>query len=185
MDASVIAALAKWPNVPAVFGWLRLDRRGNWLIRDDRLHHPALIGFINRNYACDEQGRHFFQNGPQRVYAGLDYTPWVLRLLDGALAAQTGETVVADEALLDEEGNMLIAWSGKVGLIDDRDLAAMLGWLQHADGTPADDSAVLRAIDGGETNLSLELYGRRIPVASIRRKEVAARFGFDPTPLPN
>ena len=66
MDAAVIAALAKWPNVPAVFGWLRLDRRGNWLIREQQIRQP-LAAFINRNYASDELGRHFFQNGPQRV----------------------------------------------------------------------------------------------------------------------
>ena len=29
MDDSVIAAIAKWPNVPAVFGWLALTRAGN------------------------------------------------------------------------------------------------------------------------------------------------------------
>ena len=42
MDAAVIAALAKWPNVPAVFGWLRLDRRGNWLIREQQIRQPTL-----------------------------------------------------------------------------------------------------------------------------------------------
>ncbi|MCZ7563234.1 MAG: DUF2946 family protein [Burkholderiales bacterium] len=25
--------MQKWPNVPNVFGWLRLDPRGNWWIR--------------------------------------------------------------------------------------------------------------------------------------------------------
>ena len=29
MDESVIRALAKWPNVPAVYGWLSLSRRGD------------------------------------------------------------------------------------------------------------------------------------------------------------
>ncbi|TMH99667.1 MAG: DUF2946 family protein, partial [Betaproteobacteria bacterium] len=29
MDELVARSLAKWPNVPAVYGWLALDRRGN------------------------------------------------------------------------------------------------------------------------------------------------------------
>ncbi|HET8728586.1 MAG TPA: DUF2946 family protein, partial [Alphaproteobacteria bacterium] len=32
MDESVLRAMTKWPNVPAVYGWLQLDQRGNWLI---------------------------------------------------------------------------------------------------------------------------------------------------------
>ena len=56
MDAMVLAAIAKWPNVPAVFGWLRLDARGQWRMRDERaqqlalpgdpIRHPALLAFI-------------------------------------------------------------------------------------------------------------------------------------------
>ena len=36
MDDIVLQALAKWPNVPACYGWLGLDARGNWYMRDDR-----------------------------------------------------------------------------------------------------------------------------------------------------
>jgi Protein of unknown function (DUF2946) len=86
MDDIVKQALAKWPNVPHCYGWLGLDARGNWYMRDDPaqaagpfaggsraskgslLKHEKLIDFIQRNYACDAQGQWFFQNGPQRVY---------------------------------------------------------------------------------------------------------------------
>ena len=37
MDEIVKAALKKWPNVPACRGWLALDARGNWYMRDDRV----------------------------------------------------------------------------------------------------------------------------------------------------
>ena len=37
MDAIVEAALKKWPNVPACHGWLALDARGDWYMRDDRV----------------------------------------------------------------------------------------------------------------------------------------------------
>ena len=64
MDPIVIQAMAKWPAVPNVYGWLTLDRRGNWLIKGDRIANAGVTGFIGRNYAADERGRWFFQNGP-------------------------------------------------------------------------------------------------------------------------
>ena len=36
MDDIVKAALAKWPNVPHCHGWLGLDARGQWYMRDDQ-----------------------------------------------------------------------------------------------------------------------------------------------------
>ena len=36
MDDIVKAAIAKWPNVPHCYGWLGLDARGNWYMRDDQ-----------------------------------------------------------------------------------------------------------------------------------------------------
>src|SRR3990167_6791426 len=90
MDDIVKQAMAKWPNVPDCYGWLGLDARGDWYMRDDRVQvlgaftsgvagakgsrllHDKLIAFIQRNYQADEQGRWFFQNGPQRVYVELE-----------------------------------------------------------------------------------------------------------------
>ncbi len=63
MDPQVLAGLAKWPEVPAVYGWLALDRRGNWLLRETaagkfgRIGNAALRDFISRNYAADARGR--------------------------------------------------------------------------------------------------------------------------------
>jgi hypothetical protein len=70
MDDIVKQALAKWPNVPHCYGWLGLDARGNWYMRDDRtqaagpfpqakgsmLRHDKLIDFIHRNYEHDDAG---------------------------------------------------------------------------------------------------------------------------------
>jgi len=58
MDDIVVRGMAKWPNVPAVYGWLSLDRRGNWLLKDPasdsfgRIGNAALRAFIGRNYAA-------------------------------------------------------------------------------------------------------------------------------------
>ena len=94
MDDIVKAALKKWPQVPHCYGWLALDARGDWYMRDDRIQaagpfpqvkgsrieHEKLREFIQRNYACDEQGAWFFQNGPQRVYVEPEAAPWVWRV---------------------------------------------------------------------------------------------------------
>ena len=61
-----LSAIAKWPNVPACYEWLSLDRRGDWRLRGERVTHRGLIDFINRQYAVDETGRGVVHNGPQR-----------------------------------------------------------------------------------------------------------------------
>ena len=95
MDDIVAAALKKWPNVPHCYGWLALDARGDWYMRDDRIQaagpfprvkgsrieHEKLREFIDRNYASRRRAaRWFFQNGPQRVYVELEAAPWIWRL---------------------------------------------------------------------------------------------------------
>ena len=35
MDESVIRAMDRWPDVPAVYGWLELDVRGRWRLRGE------------------------------------------------------------------------------------------------------------------------------------------------------
>ena len=94
MDDIVKAALLKWPNVPDCRGWLALDARGQWYMRDDRIQaagpfpqvkgsriqHEPLLAFLHRNYESDGRGAWYFQNGPQRVYVELEAAPWVWRL---------------------------------------------------------------------------------------------------------
>jgi hypothetical protein len=122
MDAVVAQAMARWPNVPSVYGWLSLDRRGNWLIKGERIANHALRDFIARNYEADEQGRWYFQNGPQRVYVSLAYTPYVVHYEGGQLFDQCGRGFSAERAYLDDEGSVLIEGTGRIALLDDRDL---------------------------------------------------------------
>ena len=42
MDDIVKQALAKWPNVPDCYGWLGLDARGHWYLRDDAVQAAGL-----------------------------------------------------------------------------------------------------------------------------------------------
>ena len=43
MDDIVKQAMAKWPNVPHCYGWLGLDARGNWYMRDDSAQAAGAI----------------------------------------------------------------------------------------------------------------------------------------------
>jgi len=122
MDDAVVRSLAKWPNVPAVYGWLELDRRGNWRIKGERIGNPAFRNFISRNYSCDERGCWYFQNGPQRVYIRLAYTPFVMHYEGERLFDHCGQAAEALETLLDDEGSVLIRAPQGIGLLDDRDL---------------------------------------------------------------
>jgi len=126
MDEAVLRSLIKWPNVPHCFGWLVLDRRGQWRMRDEyaqanqlsgnAIQHRALNEFISRNYGHDSLGRYFFQNGPQRVFVTLDATPWIVRMIpnqDGSpkslhLITQCGTQIYPRGALSDEKGNIYI-----------------------------------------------------------------------------
>jgi len=123
MDAAVARAMAKWPDVPAVYGWLALDRRGNWLIKGERIANAALRDFIARNYEADSAGCWYFQNGPQRVYVSLAYTPLVVHYEGEALRDHCGRPFAAQESYVDEEGSVLMTDGHVVALLDDRDLA--------------------------------------------------------------
>lgn len=122
MDAQVARSMAKWPNVPAVYGWLELDRRGQWRIKGERIVHAGLREFIARNYQADEQGRWFFQNGPQRVFVALAYTPLVVHYEGEGLLDHCGRPVLPQATYLDDEGSVLIEGGAAIALLDDRDL---------------------------------------------------------------
>ncbi|MCZ4305326.1 DUF2946 family protein [Zoogloeaceae bacterium G21618-S1] len=184
MDDAVRAAMAKWPDVPAVFGWLSLDARGLWRIADTLVEHTGLARFIGRNYLADTEGRWYFQNGPQQVFVSLAYTPWVYRLdTNGELTTHTGERIAEPTAAwLDEEGSLLISDSSdQIGLLHDADLALMIERLRNIGGEAIDPESLLDA-DRWPTDAGLALASGWIPLAPIRRGEVAARFGFTPEP---
>ncbi len=141
MDDIVKQAIAKWPNVPHCYGWLGLDARGNWFMRDDKaqaagpfaggppesrgslLRHEKLVDFIQRNYEHDAAGQWFFQNGPQRVYVELEVTPYVWRIHDDfAVTAHTGESAEVRGCLLDEEGHVYLDTTMGIGLVHTQDV---------------------------------------------------------------
>lgn len=141
MDDIVLQALAKWPHVPDCYGWLGLDARGNWFMRDAQaqaqgpfaggtalakgslLRHEKLIEFIGRNYAADPQGQWFFQNGPQRVFVELEVTPLVWRInTDLSVQDHTGKPGAVQACLLDENGRLYLAAPAGLGLVHSMDM---------------------------------------------------------------
>jgi len=122
MDPIVARAMARWPDVPAVYGWLALDRRGNWLIKAERITHQAMREFIARNYEGDDAGRWYFQNGPQRVYVTLAYTPLVVHYEGDTLVDHCGRPFAARVNYVDDEGSVVLAGDPGIALLDDRDL---------------------------------------------------------------
>lgn len=186
MDPMVLRAMAKWPNVPDIYDWLSLDRRGVWRLRGEPITHRGSIEFINRNYEVDGHGRWFFQNGPQRVFVRLEYTPFiVLRDSHGHLACHTGrELGPLAGALLDEEGNLLLHGDFGIGLVLDRDLAALADQMTVGSGDRLEEVAETSIAAAGADSLQLRAGAQLLAVESIRRVEVAARFGFVSDPRP-
>jgi hypothetical protein len=197
MDDIVRQAMAKWPNVPHCHGWLALDGRGNWRMRDERaqalglagdtIRNELLLGFINRNYLHDERGRWYFQNGPQRVYVDLDVTPFIART-DPAqgFVLHTGEALSAiDGAWLTEDGRLVLrgGGGGRVAALDDRDMAQCLGALRIG-GAAAEDDTLMEwmAEPGAAGALTLDHAGQRIPVERIAERLLATQFGFEKSP---
>ena len=169
MDDIVRQAMAKWPHVPDCYGWLGLDARGHWYMRDDAvqaqgsftsglpgskgslLQHEKLIGFIHRNYTVDAKGQWFFQNGPQRVFVELEVTPWVWRIdSDYAVQAQTGVTTECLRCFSDE--------SGRVYLLTPLGLGLVHSW---------DVPTVARALEAGHWTLE-----------NVHAADLAAQFEF-------
>ena len=169
MDDIVRQAIAKWPNVPHCYGWLGLDERGNWYMRDDRvqaagpfpaakgslLRHEKLVDFIHRNYEHDDRGQWFFQNGPQRVYVELQATPWVWRVApDGGVTSHTGLAAQVKACLVDESGRLYLETERGIGIVHTQD--------------------IVQASEAVES-------GRWQPV-EVRSDDLPARFGFVRSP---
>ena len=159
MDDMVKAALKKWPDVPDCYGWLALDARGDWYMRDERaqaagafprvkgsrIEHDKLREFIERNYEADDQGRWFFQNGPQRVYVELEAAPWIWRLqaLDGAhplVHSHTGLPVAVESTWLDEHGRLFLATDRGLGLVHSLDMEAAADAIEHGTWSPREQT---------------------------------------------
>jgi hypothetical protein len=190
MDSSVIEAIARWPDVPAVHGWLSLDGNGRWRLHPqgdagaggpgEAIANTAILAFIGRNYDHDGEGRWFFQNGPQRVYVRLDAAPFILRTagVGSRLETHTGVPVAnVNEWWLDSEGRLYAGTDSGPGMVAGRDLPRIMDDMRLMDG-----GAALEAAAGLEAGAELSV---RHPASSmpallrhIASDEVPQRLGF-------
>ena len=155
MDDIVKQALIKWPKVPACYGWLGLDSRGRWFMRDDQaqfqgpfcggtlaskgseLKHEKLIDFIGRNYEADEKGQWFFQNGPQRVYVELEATPFIWRVgHDFSVKDHMGRSARVIHCLMDEQGHVYFETDRGFGLVHTSDMNDVANAIDQGVWTP-------------------------------------------------
>jgi hypothetical protein len=169
IDEQVESAMRRWPQVPAVHGWLRLDRRGRWLLVDrgrpgfdetrdgagSEITSPPIVDFIGRNYGADEAGRWYWQNGPQRVFVDLDLAPLVLRVVGEGLAARlvthTGYPLdTPGTGWIDADGNVFLETAMGPGALHDLDLAGLeIEELQPHDGCARNDEPEQDAANPG------------------------------------
>lgn len=189
MEDWVYRALEKWPNVPALFGWLGLDRRGRWTIRGELIGRPQIIDTLNPNYAADEHGRWYFQNGPQRGYVALESAPLVLRT-DGRdrLLTHTGLGVeVAESGWLDENGALWLRTAHGPAVLEGDDLNWVLERLRGP-RTPVDEELLAEALalaSGAQTPLSLRLGDATLALGRLDFDAAPRVLGFvrEPQPL--
>jgi hypothetical protein len=192
MDDLVLRGMARWPDVPAVYGWLELNRRGEWLIKGEAVSNPVVSAYISRNYEHDAQGRWYFQNGPQRVFVTLDYTPIVYRVVHdvaGALVLEShmGKRAQAlSGAWLDETGALIVQTESGTGVVHDRDLETLVPAFTDANGSAVDEDQLEARMDrvqqGGDSALCLAYGGAAVKLEPLRSRDVPRRFGFDPSP---
>ncbi|MDN3518634.1 DUF2946 family protein [Aquisalimonas lutea] len=174
MDPSVHNAMARWPDVPAVYGYIGVNRRGDFLLQGHRVTHERTLAFIQRNYDVDDHGRAFFQNGPQRAYADLEATPWIYHLgNDRALATHTGRPArELRQAWLTPDGDVVLVTELGPGLVHAQDLDRL--------GDALEDSG------GGTGGVAgrLHLAAGDAPLESLASNNLTACFGFDAHPQP-
>lgn len=193
MDELVRQALAKWPDVPDCYGWLALDARGAFRMRDrvaqashapgEVIRHAALLSFIYRNYACDKHGAWFFQNGPQRVFVQLTTTPFIARTdpLHGFITHDGEPLSRLEEVWLTLDGRLILRAAERIAMVDDRDLATCLPMLRVG-GQPIDDSALLQWLARPTVELQFANGSSVLPVARVQHQNLGAVLGFEPNP---
>lgn len=176
-----LSAIARWPNVPACYDWLSLDRRGDWRLQGERISHRGLSEFINRQYGSDAAGCWFVQNGPQRVFVELASTPWIFRRTDDGFSSHTGAAAGhVREILLDDGGSILLATELGIGLLDDRDLPHFLAECRDQSGQAAGEARLLGLMAG----TAQPVFWQDHQLLPITAAELPLRYSFNPRPQP-
>src|SRR5690606_22664106 len=200
MDDQVLAAMARWPDVPDVHGWLSLSERGEWRLhpQGDALtpQHGAddiprqggsitstpILQSITRTSAADDQAQWYFQNGPQRVFVRLDAAPHIFRTVpehagSTLLCSHTEKAVATIYAwYLDDSGKLYAQTDLGPGLVAGRDLMDLLSQLWLDDG-----NKLLDALEQGVIHDQLQVsdgVGGTAPLHQCKADDIVHILGF-------
>ena len=205
MDPDVAKALARWPNVPAAYGWLSLTARGQWRFHaeglaaqggpGDQITNDRITAFIDRNYDRDARGNWFFQNGPQRAYVRLDVAPFVMRYdsTNDALVTHTGARCGAvSHWWLDETGRLYASTEIGPCAVDDRDLMTMMDDMRLDSPPPSSAQSVLELLDtllqlkpDESMRVTHRLAAPAVPITRIKADDLETTLAFVRCPLPS
>jgi hypothetical protein len=189
MDELVKQSLTKWPNVPHCYGWLALDARGAFRMRDetaqaahqpgDIIRHESLLAFIYRNYDCDSRGAWYFQNGPQRVYVELESTPFIARTDPecGFVLHDRAPLREIDQVFMTNEGQLIIQSHQKIAMLDPNDLAQCLSMLS-INGHSVEDNDLLNWLSTPHQALKMKLGQAFKSVEWVASNQLENRFSF-------
>jgi hypothetical protein len=134
MDDIVKAAMAKWPDVPDCYGWLALDARGNWRMRDARCqalesagrHHPPskLVKLYQSELSARRQRPMVLPEWPAASVCGSGgdtvYRPHFRCRIYSAYREILPQP---DAGFFNSEGNLILQSNKILAQLDDRDLA--------------------------------------------------------------
>ena len=166
MDEIVKKAMAKWPDVPHCYGWLALDARGAWRMRDERAQALGLAGDKVTQTAL-------------RGFINLEATPYIVRTApDGGLVLHTDDVVThVAAAWITPTGRIVLDCDGRIALLEDRDMNECLTRLR-LDCAPLDDDDLLAWLAGAEGAMTLLHADRATGVDRLADDALALRFGF-------
>jgi hypothetical protein len=152
-----------------------LNRRGQWLLPEGLITNLRLIEYIGDRYHYDPGTKCMVvENGPQKIFVTLEYTPWIYRITPGRkgeriFTTHTGKAVLdLKEAFVDEAGNLLLLSEWGIGVFADTDLALLIPWLSEK-----------------EESFLLSLpSGKELTLRQIHSQELPWRFHYQPSPEP-
>lgn len=186
-------AMVKWPNVPHCYGWLGLDARGAWRMRDQRVQDLGLLGskitnatlrgFINRNYQADELGCYFFQNGPQRVYVELQATPYIARSdPQSGWVLHTGVVLERCDAVwMTQEGKIILKSGQFLAQIDDRDMVHAMPHI-YLQNKPVSDEQLMDWLEHQHVELTFAMQKSTIVIQMSTLELLAQSLPFVASP---
>ena len=181
MDEQVRKAMQKWPDVPAVYGWLSLSAQGRWLLHQngearagtpgEAIANEQIRVFMDRNYAANERGEWYFQNGPQRVFVDLASAPFIVRIGEDGQSLITHNHLPithVDAWYLDPQGALYMQTEYGAAMLAGRDAAAVterLRIIPAPEQGPASETGRESAQPLGEAHLVALENGATLQVA--------------------